>query len=64
MQEERLRQDEEKFREVELRLQREIEEKRQELLVREAQLREIEARLQREAAAAAEPSANNTQETL
>jgi cell division control protein 11 len=55
-----------------LRLQREIEEKRQELLVREAQLREMEARIERETAAvageqlrevsAAENSANKAQE--
>ncbi|KAI9154867.1 Septin [Paramyrothecium foliicola] len=64
MQEEKLRQDKEKFREVELRLQRDIEEKRQQLLVREDQLREIEARIQREAATAAEPLANNIQGTL
>ena len=51
LQEERLRKEEEKFREVELRLQRDIEEKRQELLVREAQLRDIEARICQQAAA-------------
>lgn len=50
LQEERLRKEEEKFREVELRLQRDIEEKRQELLVREAQLRDIEARICQQAA--------------
>jgi cell division control protein 11 len=48
LKEEQLRQEEEKFREIEIRVQREINEKRQELLAREAQLREIEARIQRE----------------
>ena len=38
------------LREIELRVQREINEKRQELLARESQLREIEARMQREQA--------------
>jgi cell division control protein 11 len=48
LKEQQLRQEEEKFREIEIRVQREINEKRQELLAREAQLREIEARIQRE----------------
>ncbi|KAH6974902.1 Septin-domain-containing protein [Ilyonectria destructans] len=53
LKEEQLRKEEEKFREIEVRVQREINEKRQELLAREAQLRDIEARLHREAAVAA-----------
>ncbi|RAO68766.1 uncharacterized protein BHQ10_004778 [Talaromyces amestolkiae] len=51
LKEEQLRREEEKLREIELRVQREINEKRQELLARESQLREIEARMQREASA-------------
>ena len=51
LKEEQLRREEEKLREIEVKVQREINEKRQELLARESQLREIEARMQREAAA-------------
>lgn len=51
LKEEQLRREEEKLREIELKVQREINEKRQELLARESQLREIEARMQRESAA-------------
>lgn len=50
LKEEQLRREEEKLREIELKVQREINEKRQELLARESQLREIEARMAREAA--------------
>ena len=46
--EDQLRREEEKLREIELKVQREINEKRQELLARESQLKEIEARMQRE----------------
>lgn len=46
--EEQLRREEEKLRDIELKVQREINEKRQELLARESQLKEIEARMQRE----------------
>ncbi|KAK5636445.1 hypothetical protein RRF57_012157 [Xylaria bambusicola] len=53
LKEEQLRREEEKLREIEIKVQREINEKRQELLARESQLREIEARMHREAAAAA-----------
>ncbi|CAK7245581.1 MAG: Cell division control protein 11 [Sporothrix thermara] len=53
LKEEQLRREEEKLREIEVKVQREINEKRQELLARESQLREIEARMQREAAAVA-----------
>lgn len=53
LKEEQLRREEEKLREIEVKVQREINEKRQELLARESQLREIEARMQREAAAQA-----------
>ncbi|KAI0597219.1 Septin [Biscogniauxia mediterranea] len=56
LKEEQLRREEEKLREIEVKVQREINEKRQELLARESQLREIEARMQREAAAAAAAS--------
>lgn len=49
LKEEQLRREEEKLREIELKVQREINEKRQELLARESQLKEIEARMQREA---------------
>lgn len=58
LKEEQLRREEEKLREIELKVQREINEKRQELLARESQLREIEARMQRESAAQATPEAN------
>ncbi|KAK2879943.1 hypothetical protein FQN49_000731 [Arthroderma sp. PD_2] len=50
LKEEQLRREEEKLREIEVKVQREINEKRQELLARESQLREIEARMQREQA--------------
>lgn len=50
LKEEQLRREEEKLREIEVKVQREINEKRQELLARESQLREIEARMQRETA--------------
>ncbi|EQL01452.1 Cell division protein GTP binding protein [Ophiocordyceps sinensis CO18] len=59
LKEEQLRREEEKLREIELKVQREINEKRQELLARESQLREIEARMQREASQSAPvPEAN------
>lgn len=48
MKEEQLRREEEKLRDIELKVQREINEKRQELLARESQLKEIEARMQRD----------------
>ncbi|KAI9820057.1 MAG: hypothetical protein M1826_001047 [Phylliscum demangeonii] len=51
LKEEQLRREEEKFREIEVKVQREINEKRQELLARESQLKEIEARMQREQSA-------------
>ena len=51
------------LREDKKRVQREINEKRQELLARESQLREIEARMQREATASqATPEANGEHE--
>ncbi|KAI6898538.1 hypothetical protein KC318_g1899, partial [Hortaea werneckii] len=43
-----LRREEEKLREIELKVQREINEKRQELLARESQLKELESRMVRE----------------
>nr|EAQ71483.1 hypothetical protein MGCH7_ch7g890 [Pyricularia oryzae 70-15] len=55
LKEEQLRREEEKLREIEIKVQREINEKRQELLARESQLREIEARMQREAASSVGP---------
>lgn len=48
LKEEQLRREEEKLREIEVKVQREINEKRQELLARESQLKEIEARMTRE----------------
>ncbi|KKF95496.1 hypothetical protein CFO_g2142 [Ceratocystis platani] len=51
LKEEQLRREEEKLREIEVKVQREINEKRQELLARESQLREIEERMRREVAA-------------
>jgi len=46
--EEQLRREEEKLHEVEVRVQKEIDEKKQQLLARESQLKEIEHRLARE----------------
>lgn len=43
--EEQLRREEKKLRDIEVKMQREINEKRQELLVRERQLKEIETRM-------------------
>jgi len=51
LKEEQLRREEEKLREIEIKVQREINEKRQELLARESQLKEIEARMARESSA-------------
>ena len=48
LKEEQLRREEEKLREIEIKVQREINEKRQELLARESQLRELEGRMTRE----------------
>ena len=48
LKEEQLRREEEKLREIEIKVQREINEKRQELLARESQLREAEGRITRE----------------
>ncbi|QIW99905.1 hypothetical protein AMS68_005423 [Peltaster fructicola] len=48
LKEEQLRREEEKLREIELKVQREINEKRQELLARESQLKELESRLARD----------------
>ncbi|KAK9447396.1 Septin-domain-containing protein [Limtongia smithiae] len=47
LKEEQIRRDEEKLREIELRVHREITEKRQELLAREHELKEMEARFAR-----------------
>jgi septin family protein len=41
LKEEQLRREEEKLREIEIKVQREINEKRQELLARESQLKEM-----------------------
>lgn len=48
LKEEQLRREEEKLREIEVKVQREINEKRQELLARESQLRELEGRINRD----------------
>ncbi|KAK3058499.1 Cell division control protein 11 [Extremus antarcticus] len=48
LKEEQLRREEEKLREIEVKVQREINEKRQELLARESQLKELESRMQRD----------------
>ncbi|MCJ1354383.1 MAG: hypothetical protein MMC33_004371 [Icmadophila ericetorum] len=56
LKEEQLRREEEKLREIEVKVQREINEKRQELLARESQLKEIEARMQREQSMSMEES--------
>lgn len=52
LKEDQLRREEDKLKEAELKVQRDIAEKRQELLARESQLREIEARMAREASQA------------
>jgi len=52
LKEEQLRREEEKLKEIEMKVQREINEKRQELLARESQLKEIEARMHREQSSA------------
>lgn len=62
LKEEQLRREEEKLREIEIKVQREINEKRQELLARESQLREIEARMNREAAAMSAGAARDSPE--
>lgn len=51
LKEEQLQREEEKLREIEIRVQKEINEKRMELLAREQELREIEARIARERSA-------------
>lgn len=48
LKEEQLHREEEKLREIEVKVQREINEKRQELLARESQLKEYELRMHRE----------------
>ena len=48
LKEEQLRREEEKLREIEVKVQREINEKRQELLARESQLKELESRMVRD----------------
>jgi cell division control protein 11 len=48
LKEEQLRREEEKLREIEIKVQREIEQKRQELLARESQLKELESRMNRD----------------
>jgi cell division control protein 11 len=58
LKEEQLRREEEKLREIEVKVQREINEKRQELLARESQLKEIEARMHREQSAQLEANGN------
>lgn len=45
LKEEQLRREEDKLREIELKVQREIQEKRQELLAKEESLRSLETRL-------------------
>lgn len=45
LKEEQLRKEEDKLREIELKVQREIQEKRQELLAKEESLRNLETRL-------------------
>ncbi|KAI3573471.1 Septin-domain-containing protein [Fusarium oxysporum f. sp. albedinis] len=62
LKEEQLRREEDNFRRIEVRIQQEMKEKSQELLVREAQLRDIEDRINRESAvAAAHNAAANSQ---
>ena len=59
LKEEQLRREEEKLREIEVKVQREINEKRQELLARESQLKEIEARMHREQSGMAHDDADD-----
>ncbi|GAB7343340.1 hypothetical protein MBLNU457_1387t2 [Dothideomycetes sp. NU457] len=61
LKEEQLRREEEKLKEIELKVQKEINEKRQELLARESQLREIEARMHREQSAAGLTDVDSTE---
>lgn len=56
LKEEQLAREEEKLREIEMRVQKEINDKRLELTSREQELREIEARISRERTASVEPS--------
>jgi cell division control protein 11 len=56
LKEEQLAREEEKLREIELRVQKEINEKKLELLAREQELREIEARIARERQMSSNPS--------
>lgn len=48
MTEERLHREQEKLKEIEIQMQKAINEKRQELLVRENELKELEARMYRD----------------
>lgn len=56
LKEEQLAREEEKLREIELRVQKEINEKKLELLAREQELREIEARIARDRQMSSNPS--------
>lgn len=61
LKEEQLRREEEKLKEIEIKVQREINEKRQELLVREGQLKEFEARMHRDHSAALSEADSNAE---
>jgi len=63
LKEEQLRREEEKLREIEVKVQREINEKRQELLARESQLKELESRMVRDQTPSQQPMIGEDDET-
>jgi len=63
LKEEQLRREEEKLREIEIKVQREINEKRQELLARESQLKELESRMVRDQTPSQQPMMGEEDET-
>ncbi|SMQ49444.1 unnamed protein product [Zymoseptoria tritici ST99CH_3D7] len=64
LKEEQLRREEEKLREIEVKVQREINEKRQELLARESQLKELESRMNREHTPSSQPVGGDDDESV
>jgi cell division control protein 11 len=64
LKEEQLRREEEKLREIEVKVQREINEKRQELLARESQLKELESRMIREQTPTTQSAVNEDDESV
>lgn len=64
LKEEQLRREEEKLREIEVKVQREINEKRQELLARESQLKELESRMVRDQTPSSQPTVAEDDDSL